>query len=163
MAQTNLQKPEQIVMVMRIITVAILMGPILFLFIVLSISENPKPQEPNLAYIAAGVAGVMIFLSFLIRFRPRRSSLPKDSQHENFDPYADEVFMALAPTYQMELIVKLALLEGAAFFNIIAYQIERQWWTLAVVVLLLVLIAAKFPTLAGIQQRIERQTIYWFE
>ncbi|MCA9068092.1 MAG: hypothetical protein KDA84_04180 [Planctomycetaceae bacterium] len=163
MSQTNIQKPEQLVMLMRIITVAILMGPLLFLFVVLNNSENQQPQDPSQAYIAAGFAGLMIFVHFLIRFRPKPSSLPEEFRNENFDPLADEVFMALAPNYQVELIIKLALLEGATFFNIIAYQMERQWWTLAIVVLLLVLIAAKFPTISVIQQWIERQTLYWFE
>lgn len=163
MAQTNLQSPQQIVMVLRIITVSILMGPVLFLFWVLSTSDNQKPQEPFQAYIAAGFAAVMIFVHFLIRFRPSRSALPEDCRNENFDPLSDEVFMAVAGVYQVELIIKLALLEGATFFNIIAYQFEQQWWTLAIVVLLLALIAAKFPSISSIQQWIERQTMYWSE
>jgi hypothetical protein len=45
------------------------------------------------------------------------------------------------------MIIGVALLEGAGFFNLVAYMSERQWWTLAIVGVLMLLIAMMFPTL----------------
>ena len=163
MPQANPQNPRQLVKVMQIITGAILTGPVIFLAIVLLTSGDQPPQDPSLAYIAAAFAAVMIFTHFLIRLRPNPSALPESKRGGNFDPFSDEVFAAIAPTYQTELIIKIALLEGAAFFNIIAYQWERQWWSLAISALLLALIAIQFPTVSRIQERIKNQTRYWFD
>ena len=63
-----------------------------------------------------------------MRLRVNFSNVEKDS----FDPRSDEAFLAFAPVYQTELIIKLALLEGAAFMNGVAYLVEVQWWSLAV-------------------------------
>lgn len=163
MSQGNVQTPRQMVLVMQIITAAILAGPVFFLLIVFVILEDQPPRDPLHAYFAAAFAALMIFGHFLIRLRPKRSALPESKQGEHFDPHSDEVFLALAPVYQVELIVKIALLEGAAFYNIIAYYLERQWWSLAVVAMLLGLIAIQFPTVTRIQQRLENQTRFWFD
>lgn len=163
MPQNPPQTPKQMVLVMQIITLAILAGPVFFLVFVLLTSSGDPAQEPTQSYIAAGFAAVMILTHFMVRLRPNRSRVPESLRGENFDPYSDEVFLAIAPTYQTELIIKIAMLEGAAFYNIIVYQMERQWWSLAIVALLLGLIAIQFPTTSRIQARIENQTRYWFD
>ena len=48
--------------------------------------------------------------------------------------------------YRGQLIVGLALLEGAAFFNLIALLLEKSIVSLAVVIVLLSFMAIKFPT-----------------
>lgn len=95
--------------------------------------------------------------------RPNPTSLPESHRNEQFDPRADEVFVALAGTYQVELIIKVALLEGAAFYNIIAYRVEQQPWTLAIIAALLVFILMQFPTRSRIRNRIETETMDWFK
>ena len=44
------------------------------------------------------------------------------------------------------MIVGLALLEGAAFFNIIAYMIAGHIWSLGIVAGLVVIMLLSFPT-----------------
>lgn len=48
--------------------------------------------------------------------------------------------------YQTRMIVGLAILEGAAFFNVVAYILEGHWWSLAVTAGLVALMLTAFPT-----------------
>lgn len=60
----------------------------------------------------------------------------------------------LAP-YQTRMIIGLALLEGAAFFNLIAYLLEGRWWSLAVTAALVAFMLASYPTRGRIRQWVE--------
>jgi len=161
--QQNQQSPAGIVLVMQIITATILAGPLVFLLYVLFATEAQPPNRIFTSYLGAGMAALMILLQFFVRIRPNRSAIPEDQRDQDFDPDSEDVFMAIAPTYQTELIIKIALLEGAAFLNIIAYMLERQTWTLAIAAVLLGLIAYQFPTHARIQNRIVEETRFWFD
>ena len=59
--------------------------------------------------------------------------------------------------YQTRLIIQCALMEGAAFFNLIAYIIEHGIISVLVAAALLVAIFQKFPTLSRVQRWIEKQ------
>ena len=52
----------------------------------------------------------------------------------------------VAGIYQTQLIVALAMLEAAAFFNLVAMLVEKNGLNLIVVVVLLSLMLMKFPT-----------------
>jgi hypothetical protein len=53
---------------------------------------------------------------------------------------------ALAGIYQTQFILGAAQLEGAAFFAVIAFMLERDPIALAVVLVMLAALAARFPT-----------------
>lgn len=53
--------------------------------------------------------------------------------------------------YQTRLITKLALLEGAAFINIVALQAEQSWWSLGTAGFVVILMIAGFPTRSKIE------------
>jgi len=63
----------------------------------------------------------------------------------------------LALIYQNQLIVGAALNEGVTFFALIAYMIEGQPVILGLVVLLILGLAARFPTLGRVMGWIESQ------
>lgn len=54
--------------------------------------------------------------------------------------------------YQTRMIIGLALLEGAAFFNLVAYLVEGHWWSLAVTAGLVALMLSAFPTRGRLTQ-----------
>ncbi|HVX60236.1 MAG TPA: hypothetical protein VHC19_06540, partial [Pirellulales bacterium] len=53
--------------------------------------------------------------------------------------------------------IAVAILEGAAFFLVVAYQLERNPLALAVAIPLIIVIAAHFPTPARVAEWVERQ------
>jgi hypothetical protein len=57
--------------------------------------------------------------------------------------------------YVTRLIVGLAILEAAAFFNVIAYLLEGHWWSLLVVAGLVAWMIASFPTRTRLRQWVE--------
>ena len=58
----------------------------------------------------------------------------------------EEKIQGCCGIYQTQLIVGFALLEGAAFFNVVALMMEHCMISIALITLLLLVMAAKFPT-----------------
>ena len=63
----------------------------------------------------------------------------------------------LVVAHQTKTIIGSALLEGAAFFCLLAYMMEGQIYTIALSVALMLAILAGFPTRGGVDSWIERQ------
>ena len=63
----------------------------------------------------------------------------------------------LAQLYQTQLIVGAALLEGAAFFAGIAFMLERDPIAAGMALVLLAVLAARFPTRDRIEAWLEQQ------
>jgi hypothetical protein len=56
----------------------------------------------------------------------------------------------LAGVYQTRLIIAAAIIEGAAFMNLVAYLLEGHVWTLAAAVVLFILLM-QFPTTGRVE------------
>jgi hypothetical protein len=59
--------------------------------------------------------------------------------------------------YQTRMILRYALLEGAAFFCIVATIIEHNWWTLGMAGGLVLIMLTIFPTRTRVEHWIETQ------
>ncbi|MDH3719329.1 MAG: hypothetical protein OES79_14515 [Planctomycetota bacterium] len=57
----------------------------------------------------------------------------------------------LAGVYQTRLIIAAAIIEGAAFLNLVAYLLEGHVWTLAATVVLLFILLMQFPTTGRVE------------
>jgi hypothetical protein len=132
--------------VMQIITVALVLGVAVFLGIVLYLVQvqnqgrgtmTPPPDLPVLSLMAAGFLAVLTVASFLVPAGVVRKSL-RGITDTNWEPDLG--------VYQVALIVGLAMLEGACFFNCIAYLLEAQPYTLGCIGIGLLLMLARFPT-----------------
>ena len=60
-------------------------------------------------------------------------------------------------TYQSRLIVRAALLEGAAFFNLIAFIINHEWWSFAIAAVFAAINLSTFPSRDGLLSWIDQQ------
>ena len=118
---------------MQIIAGAFVAGPATYAAITVLSFEGANDSLGRMGMMALGFAAVMIVVSFIVP-----GTIGKVS--EGGSP------TALMAVCQTRLIVKLALLEGAAFFNIIALHMEHNWWSLAAAILLMILMLASFPT-----------------
>ncbi len=159
MQSSDNTNPKQLVFVMQIISSSLMLGIAMFMGAALAITQGQQPKTPQITYIALGYAGLSIVGCFLFRLSIKTTLLKQINQQHEFDPQSDEVFSALAPTYQTEHIVKMGILEGAAFFNGVAYMTEQFWWSLAAMGLIELLMLFRFPTRSKITAWIERKTL----
>lgn len=132
------EKLVPVVRTMQIITVAMAKGVLLFgLVVYFAMRPDGVAPNPLLQYIGYLLAVVTATLSFVV---PRVITNSQSPTPE---------------TYQTGLIIGLALLEGAAFFNVIAYMIEGQPLSLGVAAILAVMILVRLPTIGGVEDWIE--------
>lgn len=107
-----------------------------------ALSEPPSGNIISLVgvVLTASQLGLALFVPDLVagRSNQQQSQMPDEVQ-----PYG--VFMT-------RHLIRLALLEGAAFFNIVATFIEHNWWSLGIAGVLVGWMLTNFPT----RNRVER-------
>ena len=160
---------KQVTRTCQIIVGALALGVIVFAGVVLAQEVQPPEQDKTEVLTIVGVifALVAIVLAVLVPkmvvFSMRRLVLegkpillPKQSRPI---PLPEELGEAgpLAIVYQTQLIVGAAILEGAAFMNLVAYMLGQQTMNLGLAALLLIALFFKFPTLDRVEQWVEGQ------
>lgn len=142
----------------RIITLALTGSVVGFAIIVLAVLRAGKPLAPEawglsgmLTLLALLFAVMNIALSFVVPPQLTRTGLQRVTRDQARDPKPGwEGFPveapAVFPVFQSELIVRLALLEGAAFFAVIAHMMEGTLLPLLAALVLVILMLASFPT-----------------
>lgn len=134
--------PQSMIRTCQIITGALIAGVVIFALVALIISpERPAPQ-PFIAYVAILVAAQLVVLRFFIPSLVVKARLKDAKVNARNFPLTQ-----LPPLFQTKLIVGLGLLEGAAFFNLVAYLLERQWFSIVTAGVMLLLLVMMFPTL----------------
>jgi hypothetical protein len=137
------------VRILQIISAALMMGVLSFLFVVLMVTAGDVLRRDNptlITVIAAGVGMLIILIHFV--FPPmitsaQLRSLGGSGWNQLDDAARRERIMGV---HRVQHIIGLAVLEGAAFLNLIALMIGHSMFSTAMVVLLLSLMLAKFPT-----------------
>jgi hypothetical protein len=146
MSQTA-HTPEQAVRVAQIITIALVMGVVLFgVVALLFVGALDDPADGViLSGMGAGFAVLMFVMHLVIPAQIARQQAGT----------ADE--SQLYGVYVTKTIVGLALLEGAAFFNLVALIVEHNWWSLAIAGGLVFWMLAMFPTRTRVDHWVETQ------
>lgn len=151
---------ERLLRTTQIITLALILGASLFLGLVLfvpGLGGRMPGADPILTWIALGGSIVAVLAALVVpdivgRQHVRRlqtnPTLPTYQGAPVPLPPAGPVRDAyiFGAAFQTRLIIRLALLEGATFFCLIAHMLERQWPSLIMAAVLLGLMAANFPT-----------------
>ena len=94
-----------------------------------------------LAYVGVLIAVQIVALRFFIPGLFIKTQI-KSVKHSELEQVSER----LPQLYQTQLIIALAMLEGSAFFNLIAYLIEGNWFSLGIAGFMLALMALMFPT-----------------
>jgi hypothetical protein len=155
---------------LQIIIGTLVAGVISFLGVVLVLASRegaiPPPNPPFITYTAVILTAIDIIVwaivPAIIASRMRNSlvagkspamaaKLPNAAELGDVGP--------LTVIYQTRTIVAAAMLEGAAFLNLIAYFLERQTVCLAVAGTLLLMLLSHFPTVSRLESRIESALI----
>ena len=134
---------------MQIIAAAMMVGVTTFLFVVLSVTQG-NGLGLNITHvltqIGVGLGAFMILIHFIVpgivsslQLRKATASglLQQDDESQN---------QQVTGVYRIQLIIALAMLEGAAFLNLVALMAEKNGINLGMVVLLLGLMLVRFPT-----------------
>jgi hypothetical protein len=146
---------------LQIVVAALATGPVVFAGIALFAPVQPV-QLPLLAWVAAAFALMAFVLRALVpklivaRTRQKiargTATLPGNrmgpSTEEFIERTGDAGYLWL--TYMTRTIVAAALLEGAAFFNLVVYLLQRSWMSLAVATALVACVLMLMPTPQGV-------------
>lgn len=154
------------VRIMQIIAFALICGVMGFFGIATwmqATNPPPPPPQPILTYVGFAAAAIMLVAHLIVPEIVASVGLKRIGQEKRAvaspSPYPPlpGVTGPLVALYQTRLIVRFAMLEGAAFFCLIAYQIEGQWPILALVGVLVLAMLVRFPIISGVQAWIEQQ------
>jgi tellurite resistance protein TehA-like permease len=151
--------------VLRIIHLALCFGAGVFLALVVylrQVNPQPAPAMPMLTYVAIVFAVLGVTAAFLVPTlieaswrRQIAQGINPGSQAANAAPLPTDPVERWAPLFGTRLILRCALLEGATFFQAIAYLVEGSPVTLGLGIGLWVLLLLQFPTLAGLERWID--------
>jgi hypothetical protein len=143
--------PETLIRGMQIIAAALPLGVIVFALVaVLALGALAQPPSGSIVSLVGVVFAVGAFAAHLVLpnlIAQRAATGPQHLPNE-LKPYG---------AYQTRMIMKLALLEGAAFFNVICTVIEHNWWSLGIAGLLVGWMLTNFPTRSRVERWIAEQ------
>jgi len=151
---------------MRIILLALMASVSLFVLIAIWLRHQgviPVAPVPIVTYVgfvlAAGLVAAIRFFPNRVVAATRRqlamipADLTRRAEHAGISPDVS----ALLAAYQTRLIIIAALLEGIAYYFLIAYLLDGLWISLVMAGVCLAVLAAQFPTEDGVQRWLERQ------
>jgi hypothetical protein len=143
---------------MQIIVFALTTGLVIFLAVVATLpiggqQAGEPPREPFLSYLGIAAAIIALFVWAIV---PRvfagkmRQSIVEGKPLECHGlAHTTEDMRQIKPlivVHQTNLIVGCAILEGAGFFNAVAYMLEHQQMNLLAAAVLALMILTQFPT-----------------
>lgn len=160
MPGSSVEPPAGLVRTSQIIVAAMVVGCAVFLVIVLAIAGVPgnPPERSDLTYIMLAVAAAMVLARVIVprivvaqaRRKIREGTwmaLQGDMPAAIGDSaWQDSDAGKLAMVLMLRTILATAILEGATFFLLVAYLIEQSPLCLMLAVVLIVALAAHFPT-----------------
>jgi len=166
--QNQPQSFEGVLRVTQIIVGTLAAGVFFFMVVMLVLSGmqfQPMGAEAVISLVGAGI-GVMavpprllvpsLIVNSSVQRIARGTWTPGRQPMGQSPPETDEG--KLLQVFLTKTIVGNAILEGAAFFNLVAFILEGQLYSLVLAVLLLLGILASFPTSAGLTDFLETQT-----
>lgn len=155
----------------QVISISLAAGVIFFAAVVLSLTgQKPPagaPQVPILSYAAVAIALVAMVMRLIVpgmlAARTRSAVVQRDTARVPQPTLANTAELGdIAPlmgVFQTKVIVGTALLEGAAFFCLVAYLIERQPSSLVVAGVLFCLLIGQIPTVGRTMTWIESELV----
>lgn len=162
MSGNGVNSPAGFTRTLQIIVAAMVAGCSLFLTIVLVIvfsGPSKSPDVPIITYIAvafaAGAVAMHLIIPGIVVAQGRRKILAETSSTTPATQDDTSKFSQLLIT---KTIIAAAILEGAALFSLIAHIVERSPLSLGAAIVLIVMLAAHFPTQSRVGRWIDDQT-----
>lgn len=143
---------------MQLIAAAVLMGLAVFVVIVTFLVQDQPPEAgrvPFVTYLGLFLLAAMVPLALLLPAVALRG--PLEAALRQAVTIDEPLLARLLAIRQTQLILALAPLEAAGFFNGIAYLLERDALALGGALGALVVMATRFPTFASLSTWLDRQ------
>ncbi|MEO2019784.1 MAG: hypothetical protein ABGZ53_36085 [Fuerstiella sp.] len=144
---------------LKIITFAMVMSVLVFMGVALAINKGAIDGEPEImSWIGIGMAGLMIVNHVVLPNVVAKAASNKVNAEEF--RAADEAtkFLLVFPAFQTRHIVASAMLEGAAFMNLVFYMMTEYVGNIAAAAVLVVLLALRFPTVSAAEFWVQDRT-----
>lgn len=157
---------DQAARTIQIIALSLIFGVIAFGLVLLlgEIGAQEPAETPFLTIIAAVFAIVSIvaapLVSKMIGVGMRRAIIAgRPIFAGGLKPVPEEVgeLSSVAAVYQTQQIIGRAILEGAAFMNLVAYLTECRPMSLGFVAFLLIIMVFKFPTRSHLENWVREE------
>lgn len=160
-SQLSPATPQQQLVAMYVIWVAMVMGVVTFGVVVCIIGfrQEPGANLPVITYMGIGVAALMLLLRFVVPDLIARNQFAQAMKIVKTEGNQDEDQM-LGTFYKifiLRLIIAMALLEGAAMLNLAALMVENQKLAFVPVAILLLVMIASIPTKSKLDGWIRNQ------
>lgn len=158
----SLQTTEQFVRVAQIIAVAMIVAVVVFGIVGVVVSgkfSGAKVEEQeqiiSLVMAAASLPELLAFFfvpQLVTEERLKRVGHVRTSNVlEEFKPYQTKL---------SQTVVQFALLEGASLMNIVAYIMEKNWWSLGISGAFVLIMLTNFPTRTRFDHYAETQQTF---
>jgi hypothetical protein len=135
---------------LRIITGALIAGVFFFGIVVVATgSLNQPPNGQTVSLMGAAGAAIQFVLYLIVP-----SVIARKAGGFSSDPKSTT---SLLNIYQTKHVIGLALLEGAAFFNLVCCMVEHNLWSAGIVIALVLIMLGSWPTQTRMLQWIETQ------
>ncbi len=134
----------------QLIAAGIILGTTVLSFVAAAVGGSVRSATPVLAYLAVAFAAQITALRLFIPSMFVKSQL-KALKFQGASSIAEK----LQELFQIRMIIAMALLVGATLFNLIAYIINGQWFSLATATFLVLLMVTLFPTARGFEKWVE--------
>ena len=144
------------VRMIQIISFALIVGPVLFgCFVLLGTDADFKGEPSVITWMAVGLSGLMMVNHFVIPRIITTATLKQLAGNGLNEQTETEKIQSIMGVFQSAHIVGFALLEGAAFFALIAWMLESTQYAVGAAVILIALMVIRFPTASRISFWVE--------
>ena len=165
-AKTDMNQPQPNIRTCQIIAIAMYMGVLMFggVAIVMRLSEDAPPANQQgqaasgddvMLWIAIGLTATCLVGRAIVLSAMDRQ-LQRDLRDYGDNPVEPEQMLG---RYQTRLIVGLALLEGPAFFCLVALLSTGNWEALGPAGFLLLVMVLNFPTETKLRNWVETNCV----
>lgn len=136
----------------QIISAALAAGVLFFMGVCLFLNQGVLGNQPELlSWIAIGFAGLMFVMHLIIPGIVAKVSLNRLSAEDVRSADEATKFEMVLPTFRLRHIVAIALLEGGAILNLVAYLITDYAGNLITASVQLTMMMIRFPTATRMQ------------
>jgi len=153
MDEQNSPQAKNVKQTILIITFGMIMGVVFFAAVTILIGDKKPPQgEPLVSYVMAGMALLCLMASTVVPslvVRTQEAEKSRDGQQPDYMTYLG--------IFQTKTIIQFALLEGAAFGNLVAVFIEGTQWSLLIAAALVLVMIILLPLPARIDSWIRHR------
>lgn len=136
---------------LQMITGAMAMGIVTLTGVMLTLNDGELVMKPEtLSIVGIIMAAMFVMNSLVIPNLIVSSQLKKIDSSQVRTAAPQEKYAMVSPAYRIRHIIGCALLEGAAFFNLVVYMLTSFAGNLGAASLLLVVMLLRFPTASRI-------------